>query len=415
MGLAPRRPSAATVPRGGARNAVVRLSSLLVTAAGGAVALGRLPPAYPTLLPRWAPSYAMADSTIAMASNSLGFFNASLAARFGVVAFDHNNAFVLWDKHIHPGHMPTGTTSEEYLVQQCALVKQANNRTKCFVYRNGEVSISWLSSEAKKMYTKADASLFLQAGGRPYNEPGDGDPHVHIPNKDQFFFNFSNPAMASWWNDTLMLGPHAVSGSAQTRCCGAVVDGIFVDDSTGLGTEHTPMVRRCGMGTAAIADWNAKAHAAYVASWRAVVDRGGFVWNLLRDPDGRFALTGGVPPQPTNGTCAGYLRAKCGNSSWGGQRWAMMMSPEPGSERQAVAAFMLLRGPYAWLGRGWLGGDVDESLVAPDLHSLDPGTPLGPCKPSDGSGEVYTRQFTRMTVSLNCSSWMATFEPSRGA
>ena len=65
-----------------------------------------------------------------------GFFNASLAARFGIISFDHNNAYKLWYRHIHSGHMPTGTTSEEYLVQQCAQVKQVNNRTKCFVAVN---------------------------------------------------------------------------------------------------------------------------------------------------------------------------------------------------------------------------------------------------------------------------------------
>ena len=86
-------------------------------------------------------------------------------------------------------------------------------------------------------------------------------------------FNFSNPQMGSWWNSTLMLGPHALGSSSQTRCCGRVVDGLFIDDSTGLGSEHSLLVRRTGMDAAAIADWNAKAHAAYVASWTEVVDR----------------------------------------------------------------------------------------------------------------------------------------------
>ena len=104
-------------------------------------AAGKLPPSYQTLLPSWPPSYAMADSTIAMAANPKGFFNASLAARYGVVAFDHNNAYALWYRHIHHGKPPTGSTSEEYLVQQCAAVKQVRNRTRCFVYRNGEVSL----------------------------------------------------------------------------------------------------------------------------------------------------------------------------------------------------------------------------------------------------------------------------------
>lgn len=127
--------------------------------------------------------------------------------------------------------MPKGSTSEEYLVEQCAFVKEASlNRTRCFVYRNGEVSLSWLSSEAQKMYTKSDSNLFLQSGGKPYNEPGDGDPHAHDPNKDQYFFNFSNVNMTPFWNDTIILGVHSVrpkSGPSQTRCCGNVVYVLF--------------------------------------------------------------------------------------------------------------------------------------------------------------------------------------------
>jgi hypothetical protein len=72
------------------------LLRLAVCMCGAGLALAsRLPPTYPTLLPRWPPSYAMADSTIAMAGNPAGFFNATLAARFGIVAFDHNNAYKL--------------------------------------------------------------------------------------------------------------------------------------------------------------------------------------------------------------------------------------------------------------------------------------------------------------------------------
>jgi hypothetical protein len=326
-------------------------------------------------------------------------------------------AYAKWYKNIHHGKLPTGMTSEEYLVEQCAFVKEAsNNRTKCFVYRNGEVSISWLSSEAAKMYSKdvANQKLFLQSGGRPYNEPGDGDPHAKVPNMDQYFFNFSNPAMATFWNATVMLGPHAVApaGSPQTRCCGNVVDGLFIDDSTGLGTEHSVMVKKCGMSEAAIADWNVKAKAAYTASWTAVVDRGGFVWNLMRDPDGNAALTGGVNPQPLNSTCKAWMLSKCGNASWGGAGWPLMMSPEPGSEAQSLAAFLLLRGDYAWWGRGWLGGGVTSYNES--LRTLDPGVPKGNCSVVDPQAGIFQREFTDLAVTLDCNTWTADFAaPSR--
>lgn len=285
---------------------------------------------------------------------------------------------------------------------------------RCFVYRNGEVSLSWLSSEARKMYTKNDSKLFLQSGSKPYNEPGDGDPHARDPNKDQYFFNFSNyPAMTQFWNDTIMLGPHAVqpqnSTSSQTKCCGNVVDGVFIDDSTGLGAEHKVMVKRCGLTPESIADWNLKAHAAYTASFKAVVDRGGFVWNLMRDPDNNMALTGGVVPQPINATCKTWMLTKCGNSSWEGGSWPLLMSPEPGSEEQSLAAFMLIRGPYAWWGRGWLGGDVDYNA---SLAHKDPGEPTSRCTVLDAEQGIFARTFTKMTVTLNCPAWAATFNNS---
>ena len=139
--------------------------------------------------------------------------------------------------------------------------------------------------------------------------------------------------------------------------------GLFIDDSTGLGSEHSLLVRKTSMDAIAIADWNAQAHAAYVSSWTEVVARGGFVWNLLRDPDGRPALTYGVVPQPSNDTCTEWMHSKCGNASWPGASWPLMMSPGAGSERQSLAAFLLLRGPYAW----WCEKRIDIISFAPWL------------------------------------------------
>ena len=50
---------------------------LLAALAAAALAPAAQPPSYPVLLPKWPVSYAMADSTIAMASNSKTFFNVS--------------------------------------------------------------------------------------------------------------------------------------------------------------------------------------------------------------------------------------------------------------------------------------------------------------------------------------------------
>lgn len=86
---------------------------MLAVASWSMLAVAAKPSPYPILLPKWTPSYAMRHSTIAMASDPTTFFNASLASQFGIVSFDHNNAYALWYKNIRRGHVPTSDTSEE--------------------------------------------------------------------------------------------------------------------------------------------------------------------------------------------------------------------------------------------------------------------------------------------------------------
>eukprot|EP01051_Picozoa_sp_SAG22_P006221 SAG22_NODE_400_length_11089_cov_6.934668_6_plen_127_part_00 len=114
------------------------------------------------------------------------------------------------------------------------------------------------------------------------------------------------------------------------------------------------------------------------------------------------------------------MRAKCGNATWHAEvaeKTALMMAPQGGSEAQSTAAFMLLRGRYAWLGRGWGGGDV---WPYPDeLRMLEPGEPQGICKVLGENGEEeeeggtsFRRSYSHMDVTLHCANWSAIFEDS---
>ena len=193
-----------------------------------------------------------------------------------------------------------------------------------------------------------------------------------------------------------------------------------------------------------MAAWNAAAHTAYTESWQKVVAKGGFVWNLFRDPDGNEAFTTGQSPvQPTQSSCKEWMTTHCGTDYDG---VALMMTPETGSERQSVAAFLLLRGPHAFWGKGWMGDD--HVFYDPDLGQMDPGVPTGRCKvqsllplslspspslslpPSapppfhsvcggchycqavDASAGVYEREYSKMKVTLRCDVWTATFSPT---
>ena len=301
-------------------------------------------------LPTWPPSYAMRNSTFCMPSNATGFFDPHLAAQFGLVSFDNGNAAGIWGPNVvaHSHSFPSLPTSEELLVEQCRQVKRINPHTKCFVYRNGELALQWFSSEAERMYNATWAALFLHAAGTSsgpgtiYNEPT-------AQGRDQYFWNFSNPDMADFWVDRVVMGPN---GGANGE-----IDGFFVDDSQALGSEHGDVAAKCGMSAAAVARWNQDAKAAYGRGFDRLVAGGKFAWNLMVDPDGKPAFTTGQsPPFPATmspAQCTAWMTAKCAADF---SAIPLMLSPEvkhrdglvPPGMSQALAAFLLIRGPYAW-------------------------------------------------------------------
>ena len=77
---------------------------------------------------------------------------------------------------------------------------------------------------------------------------------------------------------------------------------------------------------------------------------------------------------------------------------------------QDVAAFLLLRGPYAYIGYGvWgMSWPVGTSFTnstgpvagLPQLLKDDYGTPLGTCV---GVKNVFTRQWSKANVTLDCN------------
>ena len=81
------------------------------------------------LLPKWAPTWNMQDSTIVMPCNSSGFLEpVEFYAQFGIVDLDWSNAKSLW---VHPP-----MNAEELLIKQASILKAVRPAVKVFVYRN---------------------------------------------------------------------------------------------------------------------------------------------------------------------------------------------------------------------------------------------------------------------------------------
>jgi hypothetical protein len=81
------------------------------------------------LAPRWTPTWNMKSSTIIQPCNNSGFVEPiEFYAQFAIVDFDWSNAKALW--------VAPPMTDDLMLLQQCALLKDVNPDTRCFVYRN---------------------------------------------------------------------------------------------------------------------------------------------------------------------------------------------------------------------------------------------------------------------------------------
>ena len=115
---------------------------------------------------------------------------------------------------------------------------------------------------------------------------------------------------------------------------------------------------------------------------------------------------------------------------------------------QDIAGFLLTRGDYAWLGHGWLGCSRTYQVVqgweggtrsygwsvclfapscvpysvpsfipesprtgqVPEQIHWDYGVPRGLCKETAPNSGVFTRDWTRASISLDCNTWTPTIK-----
>lgn len=152
----------------------------------------------------------------------------------------------------------------------------------------------------------------------------------------------------------------------------------------GLGQGNTTSIMREWQGTmAAVID--------------ALVARGAFSWQYFT-----FATT------PPAYYCATFFR------EWGADYAALplmyelsnvtLAGPPPAVDLD-LAFFLLIRGPFAWIGFNWIGCDYAYWKLPPQLRT-EYGSPLGDFYETvpNASG-VFVRNFTRANVTVDCNSF----------
>jgi hypothetical protein len=84
-----------------------------------------------------------------------------------------------------------------------------------------------------------------------------------------------------------------------------------------------------------------------------------------------------------------------------GRPLLMAMDNSPSNDKQFVAAFLVARPPYAYLGWGWESDDRNWN----DLFFLQVGAPTALC--AEGPAGVFSRPYTLGTASIDCNTFTA--------
>jgi len=115
--------------------------------------------------------------------------------------------------------------------------------------------------------------------------------------------------------------------------------------------------------------------------------------------------------------CAAWLREACSVDSVFSKIPTMLGFTDASTPRhphsgaafpailQDIARFLLVRGPYSWMGYGWEGCITTPPPVVPYDH--DYGEPLGLCQETAPNSGIFTRAWSKADVRMDCGTFVA--------
>jgi hypothetical protein len=387
-------------------------------------------------LPSWPATYVMNQSTIIMPCNFSGYTDPQSVAGWGIVDFDWSNSKELWAKD-------KPMLCEERMLIQAQMINKVSPQTRVWVYRNSIKALPWFTSVRETLTDARYSKWFLT-----FSHGVNGT--YHVPPCDP---NYS-PALCSplYHDQTQTPGfPHGDGDCAAPACdVGTVpvgeylwdpraanvsvlgvtlldflihhyalniegggsdlIDGLFFDDYWFIGGPsevEAHALHDMGIGPGELIAITDAYHSNMRAIQAAVIAAGKFSWQLLWSIGGTCA-----GPIVRRDVCAEDLRLMCRPDS-PAQTRAIMAGFAPGGCKTDpehledfdadLANFLLIRGDYAWLGHAWLG--CSRTYVSPPGLHVDYGTPLGLCQETAPDSRVFVREWTRATVSMDCTTW----------
>jgi hypothetical protein len=384
---------------------------------------------------------------------------------WGVASYDWSNANAIW-------HADQPNDCDVKMVDQAAAAKRTAPSTKIWIYRNLAQAYAEFVQIREKLEDPLYSGWFLRFGANndekntprcTFNKrlnkslcsdlfhwkgqrPG-GDCGDKIP-CGWYVWDHRNASLRTWLVDEFMMGTRYGLGNES-------VDGFLIDDWWTLDgpTETNGFFGGTNLphkGTE-IADIYSNWTVTTNEALQRIRDGGGFTWNNVNcelDHSGGYGGLAEVMPPcgltktegypqadnvesiPTRAEnvssarepsqCIAWHRAACSDASilptiplllsfTRGDSGKQFPLPSP---LQDIASFLLVRGPYAWMGYGWLG--CISEYERPAALSYEYGTPVGTCRETGPGSGVFTRTWTQATVSLDCNSWSPTINITAG-
>jgi hypothetical protein len=397
--------------------------------------------------PPWQPTWDLAQSTIAMAIDPDSPYNQTLAAGFGILSFDWSTEKALW---VNSRPMDC----EEKMLEEAKITKTNNPDSHVFVYRNLVKALPWFSSVRKILDDPAYAGFFLRFNNpNGYHVPDcttqNGQtkcsnfyhdqeqtpqvPNATDPNPDgacdtycdcgsvpcgEYLFDHRNGTMLTDW----LLNEYILS---ETSVGSPYVDGLFIDDfwcsniingsqqctDPVQGPSEINQYSQIDMGLSDqdIADITKGWLSNMELVQEAILKNNAYTWSLIPGQ----ANANAQPLIVDQKSCLQWMNQTCNPSNpFIDAPLLAGITYQNGTPfiEQELASFLLMRGPYAYIGFGEWGMVWPTNVNLPSLvWGSDFGTPIDDYCQNIGESQ-FQRRFTKSTVTLNCQTWEATFQ-----
>ena len=336
--------------------------------------------------PRWTPTWNLTQSTVIQPGHTVGYFMPEHT--WGLVSLDWSVARGTW----FTGNT-SNTTCEAVLRENCRLLKAAGKATRCFGYHNTELALEWLESQRAIMRDPSNSDLFLQfQPGNPSGTAPGTVLNLPIAYGDQLFWNHTNVRAQLAFVQSLLAVVTA----------GPEVDGSFTDDVDGLPAEHPTVPAQLGMTADDVTTLRYATQSMGNALISALTLNGRYTWQAFgsRDTSSPHVVARGFVGI-TPATCASFMRTYCAAEYQSRPMLMHMSVATPAVANATVAAFLITRPPYAYLGFAWESNDRNFT----SLFYLSVGEPTAQC--AEGPVGVFARPYSLGTPRLNCTSFEA--------